>query len=104
MRPTQVIRRTAMLAFLAMIPLVTQCQAQAPQSGPAQSSPQPKPIAGKVGAETVAKGLEHPWALAFLPDGRILVTERTGRLRIVEKDGRLSKPLTGVSIVMNRPA
>ena len=72
-----------MLAWLAMLPLVTQCQAQAPRSGPAQSSPQPRPIEGKVGAETVAKGLEHPWALAFLPDGRILVTERPGRLRIV---------------------
>jgi glucose/arabinose dehydrogenase len=96
MRPTQVIRGTAMLAFIAMLPLVTQCQAQAPRSGPAQSSPQPRPIEGKVGAETVAKGLEHPWALAFLPDGRILVTERPGRLRIVEKDGRLSRPLAGV--------
>jgi glucose/arabinose dehydrogenase len=40
--------------------------------------------------------LEHPWALAFLPDGRILVTERPGRLRIVTKDGQLSKPLDGV--------
>jgi aldose sugar dehydrogenase len=77
-------------------PLVTQCQAQAPQSGPAQASPQPKSIDGKVAAETVAKGLEHPWALAFLPDGRILVTERPGRLRIVSKDGKLSQPLRGV--------
>jgi glucose/arabinose dehydrogenase len=38
--------------------------------------------------EVVAKGLETPWALAFLPDGRLLVTERPGRLRIIEK-GRL---------------
>src|SRR5688572_23373105 len=68
MRPTQVIPGTAMLAFLAAVPLVTQCQAQAPRSGPAQGSSQPRPIEGKVGAETVAKGLEHPWALAFLPD------------------------------------
>jgi glucose/arabinose dehydrogenase len=96
MRPTQVIRGTAMLAFLAMLPMVTRCQAQAPRGGPAQSSPQPRPIEGKVGTETVAEGLEHPWALAFLPDGRMLVTERPGRLRLVEKDGRLSKPLAGV--------
>lgn len=44
---------------------------------------------------TVAGGLDTPWALAFLPDGRMLVTERPGRLRIVD-GGRLSKPLAGV--------
>ena len=45
--------------------------------------------------ETVVEGLEHPWSLAFLPDGRALVTERPGRLRIVD-DGALSDPIAGV--------
>ena len=44
----------------------------------------------------MAKGLEFPWGLAFLPDGRMLVTERPGRLRIVAKDGTLSEPIKGV--------
>lgn len=41
---------------------------------------------------TLVEGLEHPWGLAFLPDGRMLVTERPGRLRIVGKDGKLELP------------
>ena len=44
----------------------------------------------------VAKGLERPWALAFLPDGGMLVTERAGRLRLV-RDGALDpRPIAGV--------
>jgi len=46
--------------------------------------------------ETVAQGLDHPWGFAFLPDGRIVVTERPGRLRIVDKNGSLSAPLSNV--------
>jgi glucose/arabinose dehydrogenase len=51
---------------------------------------------------TVARGLVSPWALAFLPDGRMLVTERPGRLRIVSRDGSLSEPLAGLPPVVAR--
>jgi glucose/arabinose dehydrogenase len=51
---------------------------------------------GKLTVETVATGLRNPWALAFLPDGRMLVTERPGQLRLVSREGRLSPPLAGV--------
>jgi glucose/arabinose dehydrogenase len=44
----------------------------------------------------VAEGLEHPWAMAFLPDGRMLITERPGRLRVLGADGRLSGPVAGL--------
>jgi glucose/arabinose dehydrogenase len=101
MRPIRLTTQAIVLVALAFgAPLLTQCRAQKPQLGPSQRSPTPKPIIGKVGAETVAVGLEHPWALEFLPDGRMLVTERPGRLRIVGKDGQLSKPLEGVPQVV----
>ncbi len=97
MRSTGMTRRTTILAFLVIAaPMVTQCKAQPPRTGPAQASSQPRPIDGTITTETVVSGLEHPWALAFLPDGRILVTERPGRLRIVDTTGRLSEPLGGV--------
>ncbi len=46
--------------------------------------------------QTIVSGLEHPWALAFLPDGRFLVTERPGRLRVVGSDGRMAPPVEGL--------
>jgi glucose/arabinose dehydrogenase len=50
-----------------------------------------------VRAVTVAGGLDHPWSLAFLPDARMLVTERGGRLRVVGKDGKLeSRAIDGL--------
>lgn len=58
-------------------------------STPAGRNPRPT-------ARIVARGLSRPWALVFLPDGRMLVTERTGALRIVTADGRIGAPISGV--------
>ena len=52
--------------------------------------------AQSVRPETVASGLQNPWAVAFLPDGRFLVTERTGQLRVIEPGGRIGKPVEGL--------
>lgn len=51
--------------------------------------------------EVVAREIETPWGLAFLPDGRLLITERPGRLRILEK-GNLSPPVSGLPKVWER--
>src|SRR5262249_46102283 len=51
---------------------------------------------GPIVVETFAPGLVRPWSVVFLPDGRLLVTERPGRMRIVASDGALSPPLPGL--------
>lgn len=75
------------LALFADTPVHAQAQRVATQAGP-------------ILVETLAVGLVHPWGMAFLPDGRLLVTERPGQLRIVQQDGRLSQPLAGTPAVL----
>jgi aldose sugar dehydrogenase len=58
--------------------------------------------AQEVRGETIATGLDHPWAVAFLSQGRFLVTERPGRMRIVNAQGALGPPLAGVPEVAAR--
>jgi glucose/arabinose dehydrogenase len=62
----------------------------------------PQPVVAQSAAlrsEVVASGLDHPWAVAFIDGGQMLVSERPGRLRLVGKDGRLSPPISGVPTV-----
>ncbi len=58
-------------------------------------------LVGAASAQTlravpVVTGLDNPWAVAFLPDGRMLITEKVGNLRVAQSDGRLSAPLQGL--------
>ena len=77
-------------AFLLMAAAAGACQGQAGL---------PPSINDKVTITTIAGGLEHPWSIAFLPDGRMLVTERPGRLRYVTMKGEVSEPIAGVPAV-----
>ncbi len=77
-------------AFMMMAAAAGACQGQAGL---------PPTVNDRVQLTTIASGLEHPWSLAFLPDGRMLVTERPGRLRYVTMKGEISKPISGVPAV-----
>jgi aldose sugar dehydrogenase len=57
---------------------------------------------GRIATTPLARGLANPWAVAVLPDGRLLVTERPGRIRLVGTDGNLSAPLRGLPPVLVR--
>jgi glucose/arabinose dehydrogenase len=88
-------RQIPALAFLALV--LPACGAQQP-GGNAAKAAQPQTAATQDGIRvtTIASGLEHPWAVAPLPDGGFLVSERPGRLRRVSADGKVSAPLSGV--------
>jgi glucose/arabinose dehydrogenase len=68
----------------------------AAQSGPVSST---MTEAGPIGLFKVAGDLDHPWGMDFLPDGRMLVTERAGNLRIVTAEGDVSAPVAGTPVV-----
>ena len=71
-------------------------------AAPAQAGQTHATGAASIRVETVASGLHHPWGLAFLPDGRMLVTERKGLLRVVTPDGEVSGAIYGVPEVEAR--
>ncbi len=90
-RPTRISPRLLTAAFAVLLAPTVQAEARTFQSS-----------AGPLKVVTVARGLDHPWSVAFLPSGRMLVTERPGRLRIVTRNGGVGAPVRGVPRVAAR--
>lgn len=86
----------AMLLALGGCAQPAETGSAAPPTPAASSSPSDS--AG-MRIDTIASGLDHPWAVALLPEGGFLVTERSGQLRRIGTDGTLSAPLAGVPAV-----
>lgn len=99
---------------LAVLALASPVLAQTPADPRPANNPEQKPaFAGQTDAPeqklnvafdvvTVVEGLQNPWSVAFLPGGKMLITERPGRLRVLSTDGKLSAPVTGLPEVAAR--
>src|SRR5512138_1901178 len=87
------------IPWIGAIALLHACGGDGPRSDPLPVGDVPGSAAGATRLVTVASGLDHPWGLAFLPDGRALVTERAGRMRLVGTSGTLSPPLSGLPVM-----
>lgn len=96
-RPSTFAPAAPLLAAVAAAAFALPLAAQAPDQANQIESVVTE--AGPIAVQDITGGLERPWGMAFLPDGRLLVTERTGSLRIVTREGRVSAALGGTPVV-----
>ena len=94
-RPRLTLEYCAMRMWIPVTAMAASIALAAPASADITKAPAVQ-SQHRLKVETFAQGLVHPWGLGFLPDGRLIVTERPGRVRIVATTGALSAPVRGV--------
>src|SRR5918993_3262785 len=87
----------SLLALTLLVPLAAGCAADASQSSEAAQQPAGLPFQVQVVAD-----FESPWAMTFLPDGRMLITEKAGILYLVSADGQQRKRVSGIPSVSSQ--
>ena len=91
------VKKTIFLLVISLVALNAQQRKPKPAFPGQTEAPPPSKLSGPIKVETIATGLNSPWAMAFLPDGHILVTENAGTMRIVNPAANfVSAPLAGV--------
>jgi glucose/arabinose dehydrogenase len=94
------VRKFLIAAAVLAAALLSSLQAQTPKPKPAfpgqTDAPAPAKASPAINVETIGTGLSAPWSLAFLPDGRFLITESGGTMRIVRRDGVIGGAIAGV--------
>jgi glucose/arabinose dehydrogenase len=84
-----------MSATMLLASILAQAAAQ-----PTHVSDRNAPVEQGARRETLVEGLEHPWSMAWLPDGTLLVSERPGRLRVIQGGKLRAEPVAGVPAVL----
>ncbi|MDO8677748.1 MAG: PQQ-dependent sugar dehydrogenase, partial [Acidobacteriota bacterium] len=113
MRTSMIVAAVALVAAVApgiAAPAFAQASAGPVDPRPANNPEQKPAVAGQTDAPenkgpvafdvvTVVEGLQNPWGMTWLPGGKMLITERPGRLRVLSADGKLSEPVAGLPAV-----
>ena len=84
----------SILTFTVLVPLVAGCAVDAARQNPSTAEQRPASVQVQV-----ASDFESPWAMTFLPDGRMSITEKSGILYVVSTDGQQRKRVDGIPVV-----
>lgn len=99
MEPTRARKETSACRWLGLT-LTAVVLTNPASAGTVTRAPAPE-VVSRISVTTLVKGLDRPWSFGFLPDGGIIVTEIGGRMRLVDRSGKVTGSVTGVPPVVS---